>query len=104
MLSSPNDKFYCPKCKKPANVMEPIFRNHARRIQLPIFFCHDCQMIYIDKATIKRIVKEWNVSLNFPLKRLYGEFFSELKESIDFYVSRGYKNVRFLKNINKSSP
>lgn len=104
MLSSPDDKFYCPKCKKPANVMEPIFRNHARRIQLPIFFCHDCQMIYIDKATIKRIIEEWNVHQRFSLQQLYEEFFSELARNAEFYVSRGYKNIRFLKNITKLSP
>lgn len=84
--------------------MEPIFRNYARRIQLLIFFCHDCQMIYVDKATIKRIVKEWNSYQRFPLKQLYDEFFSKLKESMDFYVSRGYKNIRFLKNIKKPNP
>lgn len=84
--------------------MEPIFRSHACRIQLPIFFCHDCQMIYIDKATIKRIVKEWNVYQRFLLKQLYDEFFSKLEESVNFYLSCDYENVRFLKNIKKLSP
>ena len=104
MSNVPNDKFYCPKCKNPASVIEPICRHHMQRIQLMILFCHDCQLIYIDKTTIKKIIKEWNTHQNFPLKQLYGEFFGELKESVDFYVSRGYKNIRFLKNINKLSP
>lgn len=84
--------------------MEPIFRNHARRIQLIMLFCHDCQLIYMDKATIKRIVKEWNAYQRFPLKQLYDEFFSKLEESVNFYLSCGYENIRFLKNIKKPSP
>ncbi len=103
MARAPDYEFYCPRCKKKASTTDPIFRNFVRRLELPIFHCNECRLIYIDKPTVRRIISEWRKGgltiRNMTLKALYQECLEELKRIVNshFVSNLGYRKARFLK-------
>lgn len=101
---------YCPKCLKKASFFSPMFiRYSVYRLQLPIFCCSSCRLIYIDKPIIRDTISEWRkhgAARHMSLDSLYKEFIGEIKKIVDTdLVPRlGYKKKRFIKRPKGSTP
>lgn len=97
--------FYCPNCGAKADFANPMFvsRYSVRRLELKIFLCSRCRLIYIDKPVAKKTIRDWREGGGFfkpiPLKSLYREFLQELEDMLNTYwIPRlGYKRAKFLK-------
>lgn len=95
--------FYCPKCNKVASHSRPMFiRYSVRRLELIMFLCGECRLIYIDKPTIRRIISRWRKEglwTKMSFNALCKEFLTELEGLVENHYNPlcGYKRARFKK-------
>jgi hypothetical protein len=89
----------CPACYQRASTLNPIFRDRVHRLELVVFVCHDCKLIYVDRKINKKIIKKWNEQCLYrePLKVLYGDYLKRLNLFVRSYIkeNRGYKKRVF---------
>jgi hypothetical protein len=94
---------YCPSCRLEASNIELLLRTHMHRIELPIFFCHSCCLVCVDRRTIRRILSKWRkdslVIEKIPFEKLCGESLGELEEHMasHWIATLGYTRARFVK-------
>ncbi len=97
-------EFYCPECGKKADIFRPYFIKYSMiRLELPIFCCDNCRLIYKNEATIRRLIREWKkespLAQIISFKKLYEEFSEKINEMINthFVPRLGYKKMVFIK-------
>lgn len=89
---------HCPVCYQKASTLNPIFRDRVRRLELVVFVCHQCKLIFVDRKTNEKIIKKWNGEnlCHESLKFLYGDYYRRLQLFVHSYVAKyGYKKKRF---------
>lgn len=104
MPTMANYELCCPRCKMKADFcLTQHFTDYSvRRLELPVFLCSACQLICVDKPTVRRFIDSWyHDSIRkekVSLKAARKEFLGKLNELVNsYFVKIGYKRTRFIK-------
>ena len=101
MLEKQQPEYYCSGCGKKATTANPMFSDRMCRLELTVFHCHKCGLIYIDESLIKEIIKKWNKRRNTDefIRSLYSEYIEKINNFVEanFIKKFGYRRAQFLR-------